>query len=90
MNYDELYGVPLDEYYKILNERIDFCKGAEEVVPAKVRAEIDILQKNYDRYASRNHQLTDKELELVLNIRKLINKKKKHYERLMKWRKRRA
>jgi len=88
--YDELYGVSLDEYYDYLDEHINWRLGADVVVPQIVKCEIEMLQKNYDKYALRNHELDDNELYLAKQIRNLRDKKKKHYKRLLQWQRQKA
>jgi len=85
--YDELYGISLEDYYNYLDEHINWKLGADVVVPQIVKCEIEMLQANYNKYASMNHQLNDKELFLAKQIRELRDKKKKHYKRLMQWQK---
>jgi len=78
MNYDIIYGVDLGEYLKIHNK-------TKEQLEKEIETDIKILQTNYQRYAQRNHTLTDEELEIASAIRKLIEKKRKHLERIKKW-----
>jgi hypothetical protein len=76
--YDELYGVDLGEYLKFHNK-------TKEQLLKEIATDIEILQRNYDKYAIRNYELTDEELFLVSKIRNLIEKKRKHYKRIEKW-----
>ncbi|BCD59583.1 MULTISPECIES: hypothetical protein [unclassified Nitratiruptor] len=88
---DELYGKSLDEYFERLDSEIDWERVAKEksryFVPAKNEIEIKMLQEAYDELAAKNEELNEYGLQLAINRRQAIVKKRKHLERLKKWNK---
>jgi len=74
---DELYGVNLETYLKRVN------KTKQKLID-ELSAEIKMLDESYQKLASRNQDLSDKELELAVAIKTLYTKKKKHRERILK------
>jgi len=78
MDYDIIYGVDLGEYLRFHN------KSKEKLIE-EIETDIEILQENYQKYAQRNRNLNDDELSIIYNIRNLIEKKRKHLERIKRW-----
>lgn len=76
---DEIYG-PLDEYCEYHQMTID-------QLIEKNRRDIEILFKRYQEIASQKEKFTSDsyEIQLAQARRKLIEKKRKHLQRLIKW-----
>jgi len=71
MNYKTLYGVSLTEYCVYHNITIKELKD-------RIKKDIELLEINYKKYASRNAKLNDNELFIAMDIRNLLDKKRQH------------
>jgi len=81
MDYKVLYGISLAGYCVHHNITIKELKD-------RVKKDIELLEINYKKYASRNEKLNDNELFIAISIKNLLNKKKKHLEDIEKEEKR--
>lgn len=77
MDYEKIYGKTLEEY----------CEFQGITIPTlvqKIQKDIDMLIDNLQTYAERNETLSDEELYTCMEIRAMIDKKKKHLESILK------
>ena len=75
IGYDELYGVNLDEYCKFHQITIDDLMN-------KTKKDIELLNKRLYILVCKKNKLGS---QITNEVYKLLQKKKKHLERLKKW-----
>jgi len=76
MNYDELYGISIDEYCKYHNTTIDslISKTSKDIELLKRRLNCLIYEEKVDIGS-----------QLINDVYSLLQKKERHLERLKKW-----
>ena len=77
MDYKILYGVSLYGYCSYHNITLNELKE-------RIKKDIELLEINYRRYASRNEQLDDEELFIAMSIKSLLDKKREHLKDIEK------
>ena len=79
-DYDELYGIDIDEYCLRHNTTIDELIRKSEI-------DIEILYENVDKLieAERNGKTAYEDMHLLDTVSFTINKKYKHIQRLESW-----
>jgi len=77
LSYDELYGIPLDDYCHAHDVTLD------DLIK-KIRIDIDLLKNNLKKILKLNLPYPENFIETA--IYKTISKKEKHLERILNWR----
>ena len=77
MNYDQLYGMTIDEYCKAHNTNVDNLIN-------KTNTDIKLLEKRLKHLVWKDNKLLE---PIVGSCFMLLNKKRKHLKRLKKWKK---
>ena len=77
-DYDELYGVNIDEYCKYHNITI------QDLI-AKTKRDIQLLKKRLNQLVKIENRIGD---PLVTAVYELLQKKEKHLKRLKNWKRR--
>ena len=75
MNYEELYGVSLNEYCKYHNIE-------PQQLVLKTEKDIELLKRNLHKHT---YEIEPTNWEIVGQIHKLLNKKINHLKRLKEW-----
>jgi len=77
MDYKILYGVSLSGYCSYHNITLDELKE-------RIKKDIELLEINYQKYASRNKELDDEELFIAMSIKSLLDRKREHLKDIEK------
>jgi len=73
--YERIYGCSIDEY----------CKHhgiTKDELIEKKKKDIELLEKSYKRYSSRNEKLSDEELFIAMEIKDYLDRKKQSLRRI--------